>query len=205
MLKISVLGASGRMGQAILKYVVEAKDLELVGALTELSDSALGRDAGDSAGLGSLGVELSDNRTQVLEEADVAIDFTLPTATQANLSACVECGTALVIGTTGLEEKDFQSMREAARQIPLVYGRNMSVGVNVFMDLVGRAAKALGEEYDAEILERVEKGAKAIESLEEALASDEDGAAKGATKIRVAFSSAHADFRERVKYVRGFG
>ncbi len=60
-------------------------------------------------------------------------------------------------------------------------------------------------EYDAEILERVEKGAKAIGSLEEALASDEDGAAKGATKIRVAFSSAHADFRERVKYVRGFG
>ncbi len=153
MLKISVLGASGRMGQAVLKYVVEAKDLELVGALTELSDSALGRDAGDSAGLGSLGVELSDNRVQVLEEADVAIDFTLPTATQANLSACVECGTALVVGTTGLEEKDFQSMREAARQIPLVYGRNMSIGVNVFMDLVGRAAKALGEEYDVEILD----------------------------------------------------
>ena len=60
-------------------------------------------------------------------------------------------------------------------------------------------------EYDAKILERVEKGAKAIEALEEALASDENGAAKGATRIRVAFSSAHADFRERVKYVRGFG
>ncbi len=60
-------------------------------------------------------------------------------------------------------------------------------------------------EYDAMILERVEKGARAIEALEEALASDEKGAAKGATRIRVAFSSAHADFRERVKYVRGFG
>lgn len=60
-------------------------------------------------------------------------------------------------------------------------------------------------EYDANILEQIEKGAKAIEALEEAIASDESGAAKGATKIRVAFSSAHADFRERVKYVRGFG
>ena len=60
-------------------------------------------------------------------------------------------------------------------------------------------------EYDAKILERVEKGAKAIEALEEALASDENGAAKGATRIRVAFSSAHGDFRERVKYIRGLG
>ena len=60
-------------------------------------------------------------------------------------------------------------------------------------------------EYDARILEQVEKGAKAIEALEEAIASDESGAARGATKIRVAFSAAHSDFRERVKYVRGFG
>ena len=153
MLNVSILGASGRMGRSLLSCIAEDKNLRLVGALTESSDPALGQDAGVSAGLGSLGVSLLDNRTHVLEKAEVAIDFTLPEATKANLAACVDSGTALVIGTTGLEEENFKSLREATRQIPLVYGRNMSVGVNVFMDLVRRAAKALGEEYDAEILD----------------------------------------------------
>jgi len=153
MLNVSILGASGRMGRSLLSCIAEDKNLRLVGALTESSDPALGQDAGVSAGLGSLGVSLLDNRTHVLEKAEVAIDFTLPEATKANLAACVDSGTALVIGTTGLEEEGFKSLREATRQIPLVYGRNMSVGVNVFMDLVRRAAKALGEEYDAEILD----------------------------------------------------
>ena len=153
MLNVSVLGASGRMGRSLLSCIAEDKNLRLVGALTESSDPALGQDAGVSAGLGSLDVSLLDDRTHVLEKAEVAIDFTLPEATKANLAACVDSGTALVIGTTGLEEEGFKSLREATRQIPLVYGRNMSVGVNVFMDLVRRAAKALGEEYDTEILD----------------------------------------------------
>lgn len=153
MLNVSVLGASGRMGRSLLACITENKDFRLVGALTEPSDPALGQDAGVSAGLESLGVLLLDNRTQVLEKAEVAIDFTLPGATRANLAACVDSKTALVIGTTGLGEEDFKSLREVAGQIPLVYGRNMSIGVNVFMDLVRRAARALGEEYDAEILD----------------------------------------------------
>ena len=153
MLNVSVLGASGRMGRSLLECIAEDKDLRLVGALTEPSDPEVGKDAGISAGLGSLGVSLLDNRTDVLEAAEVAIDFTLPEATQANVAACIDSGTALVIGTTGLEEEDVKSLREASGRIPLVYGRNMSVGVNVFMDLVRRAARALGEEYDAEILD----------------------------------------------------
>ena len=153
MLNVSVLGASGRMGRSLLECIAEDKDLRLVGALTEPSDPEVGKDAGISAGLGSFGVSLLDNRTDVLETAEVAIDFTLPEATQANVAACVDSGTALVIGTTGLEEEDVKSLKEASGRIPLVYGRNMSVGVNVFMDLVRRAARALGEEYDAEILD----------------------------------------------------
>jgi 4-hydroxy-tetrahydrodipicolinate reductase len=77
----------------------------------------------------------------------------MPAALEANLRACAEIGTAIVIGTTGLEAKHFEAMRTTAQEIPLVYGRNMSVGVNVFMDLVARAAALLGEEYDVEILE----------------------------------------------------
>ena len=153
MLKVAVLGASGRMGQAVLGCLEESEDLQAVGALTEQSDLALGRDAGENAGLVPLGIPLTDDRAQALHDAQVAIDFTLPTAMEANIRACVESGTALVIGTTGLEARHHDSMEAAANQIPLVYGRNMSVGVNVFMDLVRRAAEVLGEDYDVEIIE----------------------------------------------------
>jgi 4-hydroxy-tetrahydrodipicolinate reductase len=141
------------MGRTVLSCITAAGDLSVAGAVTETGDPGLGRDAGEAAGLGSVGVPLTDDRMQGLHNAQVAIDFTLPQATQANLRACVESGTALVIGTTGLEAKHLRAMEEAGQHIPLVYGRNMSVGVNVFLSLVRRAAKVLGEEYDAEILE----------------------------------------------------
>ena len=99
------------------------------------------------------GVPLTDERSQGLHAAQVAIDFTLPAVTEANLRACVEHGAAIVIGTTGLEQRQQKAMEKAAHEIPIVYGRNMSVGVNVFMELVARAAKALGDGYDVEIAE----------------------------------------------------
>src|SRR5690606_26966637 len=83
----------------------------------------------------------------------VAIDFTLPAALDANVKACVAHGTALVIGTTGLEPRHFTTLERAAHQIPIVYGRNMSVGVNLFMEMVAQAALALGDDYDIEIVE----------------------------------------------------
>ncbi len=153
MLKVAVLGASGRMGKAILSCLTEADDLTLVGAVTEPGDPALGDDAGELAGVGTLGVPLTDDRAQGLHGAQVAIDFTLPAAVEANVRACVDHGAALVVGTTGLAEQQLKTLETAAQEIPLVYARNMSVGVNVFMDLVSRAAAALGGDYDVEILE----------------------------------------------------
>lgn len=153
MLKIAVLGATGRMGRAILARVADGEDLKLIGAVTRPGDSALGRDAAELADVAPFGVPITDDRTQALHGAQVAIDFTLPAALEANVQACVEHGTALVVGTTGLEDRHHEAMQRAAREIPLVYGRNMSVGVNVFMDLVSRAAHLLEEDYDAEIVE----------------------------------------------------
>ena len=153
MLKIAVLGASGRMGRAVLRCITESDDLEVVGAVTESTDSAIGCDAGEASGLGSLGIPLTDDRKKGLHEADAAIDFTLPSATEENIRACVKAGVALVIGTTGLETPQLKAMETGAEEIPLVYGRNMSIGMNVFMDLVSRATGALGEDYDVEIIE----------------------------------------------------
>jgi 4-hydroxy-tetrahydrodipicolinate reductase len=152
-LKVAVLGAAGRMGRAVLGCIFEADDLKLVGAVTETGDALLGRDAGELVGAASVGVPLTDERSHGLNGAQVAVDFTLPTVTEANLRACVERGAALVIGTTGLEERHHKAMQKAAHEIPIVYARNMSIGVNVFMELVARAAKALGDGYDVEIAE----------------------------------------------------
>jgi 4-hydroxy-tetrahydrodipicolinate reductase len=153
LLKVAVLGAAGRMGRTVLGCIVEADDLTLAGALTEPNDQLLGRDAGELIGAAALGVPLTDDRSQGLHGSQVAVDFTLPSATEANLRACVEIGSALVIGTTGLEARQIKAMEQAAHEIPIVYARNMSVGVNVFIELVARATKALGDGYDVEILE----------------------------------------------------
>jgi 4-hydroxy-tetrahydrodipicolinate reductase len=153
LVKIAVLGDAGRMGRAVLSCIFEASDLKLVGAVTETGDALLGRDAGELVGGAAAGVPLTDERSHGLHAAQVAVDFTLPAVTEANLRACVEHGTALVIGTTGLDDRQLQAMQKAAHEIPIVYARNMSVGVNVFMELVARAAKALGDGYDVEIAE----------------------------------------------------
>jgi len=108
---------------------------------------------GEYAGLAPLGVPLTDDRAQALHRARVAIDFTLPVALEANLHACRQSGTPIVVGTTGLSPQQETLLEQASREIPVVYGRNMSVAKNVFIHFVGQAASALGEDYDVEIIE----------------------------------------------------
>lgn len=203
-LRVAVLGASGRMGHAVLRCLVESGDLEVSGVITESSDPELGRDAGEVCGLGSLGVPLTDDRAQGLHEAHVAIDFTLPSATEANVRACVESGTALVVGTTGLELKQLKAIETGATEIPLVYGRNMSVGVNVFMDLVGRAAKALGEDYDVEITEAHHRQKVDAPSGTALALGERVAAAKGHRLEDVAVYERHGQIGPRVPGTIGF-
>jgi 4-hydroxy-tetrahydrodipicolinate reductase len=153
LLKVAVLGAAGRMGRAVLSCVFEADDLELAGALTEPGDALLGHDVGELADGEPRGIPLTDDAQQAVHGAQAAIDFTMPRATESNLRACAASGTALVVGTTGLETRQLKAIEQAAHEIPIVYSRNLSVGVNVFMELVARAAKALGDGYDVEISE----------------------------------------------------
>jgi 4-hydroxy-tetrahydrodipicolinate reductase len=153
LVKVAMLGASGRMGRAILSCIAELPDVRLVGAVTQAEDPLIGRDAGEAGGLESFGVPLTEDRERALHGAQVAIDFTLPAALDANVAACVAHGTALVVGTTGLEPAHFATLERAAQRIPIVYGRNMSVGVNLFLELVAQAALALGDDYDVEVIE----------------------------------------------------
>jgi 4-hydroxy-tetrahydrodipicolinate reductase len=153
MLRIAVLGATGRMGQTLTRLIAENDALELVGAATEPGHASIGEDAGLVAGVSSLAVAVTDDIKKAVAGSQVAIDFTLPEAATENLAACVDRKVAMVMGTTGLSAAQQQALADAARHIGMVYGRNMSVGVNVLTALVGLAAKALGADYDVEISE----------------------------------------------------
>jgi len=148
-----VLGATGRMGATIIRLVAGSSDLELSGAATEAGHPALGQDAGCVAGTGETGIPVTASVATAITGAQVVIDFTSAAAAGANIEACVAEGCALVMGTTGLADQQQAMLRQASRSIPIVYGRNMSVGVLVLTALAREAARLLGSEADIEIVE----------------------------------------------------
>jgi 4-hydroxy-tetrahydrodipicolinate reductase len=153
MLNVAMLGASGRMGRAIVPLVAEAADLRLSGALAAPGDPAVGQDAGVLAGIAPLAVTVSGDPAVALQGAQVAIDFTLPGVSVGNARLCRERGCALVIGATGHDAAQCAEFQAIAAEIPIVLAPNMSLGVSLLLKLAELAARALDEQYDIEIFE----------------------------------------------------
>ena len=150
MLRIGISGAVGRMGRRLVALVNEAGDMELAAALECDGHPDLGRDAGEVAGVGVLGVAVAGSLDV---KPDVLIDFTAPGPTLARAKACAEAGVAMVVGTTGMSDEQVTELRDVAGKIACVFAPNMSVGVNVLAKLVRSAAQALGDDFDIEIIE----------------------------------------------------
>jgi len=146
--KLVVAGAGGRMGRVLIEMVLRSADLELAAALEAPGNPLIGRDAGELVGQPN-GVRITSGFTG----GDCLIDFTRPDGVLANLEQCVAKGVRMVIGTTGLSERHNALVAEAAKRIAIVQAPNMSAGVNVAITLAERAARALGEGYDVEIIE----------------------------------------------------
>ncbi|MEO8445385.1 MAG: 4-hydroxy-tetrahydrodipicolinate reductase [Gammaproteobacteria bacterium] len=153
MARVTVLGASGRMGTALIRLIAGSGEHQLVGALAETGDPALGRDAGQFAGVDPLGVQIVADLVGALRNCEVAIDFTAPQAAERHAAACAAGGHALVLGTTGLQEAQVAALRAAAGRIPVLHARNMSLGITVLTELVRQAVTLLGPEFDVEITE----------------------------------------------------
>jgi len=141
------------MGTAVIRLVADSSDCTLSGASTEPGHARLGDDAGLVAGVRRLDVPLRDSAAAAVAGCDVAIDFSAASATRSHLAACLAARCGLVLGTTGLAAGDQRALEEAAGAIPVVYGRNMSIGVLVFTELARLAARLLGPEADIEITE----------------------------------------------------
>lgn len=151
--RIAVAGVNGRMGRVLVEATVQNPDATLGAALVRPGSQLVGQDAGQLAGVGALNCAIQDELARVYPDFDVLIDFTSIEATLANLAVCRAHGRAIVIGTTGFSPEQKAMLADAARDIPVVFAPNMSIGVNVLLGVVAQTARLLGEGYDAEIIE----------------------------------------------------
>jgi 4-hydroxy-tetrahydrodipicolinate reductase len=149
--KLVVVGAAGRMGRRIIALAVESGGFDIVGAVESEGHPDIGKDAGLLAGAGPVNVKLAD---EFPETGEVAVDFSQPEAADKTIDYCIDNEVALVSGTTGLSEQQRGKFKAACEKIPVIYGTNMSVGMNVLFNLVGKVAAMLGDEYDIEIIEQ---------------------------------------------------
>lgn len=153
MTRVAVIGAAGRMGKTLIEAISQAEGAVLAAAIERPESSLIGADAGELAGVGRLGILVSGDLQGVLDQFDVLIDFTHPSTTLINLALCREAGKAMVIGTTGFTDAQKGLISEAAREIPIVFAPNFSVGVNLCLKLLDMAARVMGEEADIEVIE----------------------------------------------------
>ena len=152
-IRLAIVGAAGRMGRQLIQAAQEADGVCLGAALVREGSSLVGVDAGELAGTGTTGVRISDNLEGVVNDFDVLIDFTRPEGTLAYLDFCRQHQKAMVIGTTGLDDSAKAAIKEASQEIAIVFAANFSVGVNLVLKLLEKAAKVMGDYADIEIVE----------------------------------------------------
>ena len=151
MTRIAIAGVAGRMGRNLVIACHETEGVELTQGLEHAQSPALGSDAGVLAGIAANGVTVSAE----LDAAafDILIDFTHPSVTTRNVDFCRQHGRKMVIGTTGCDAALEQKLEDAGKDIAIVYAPNMSVGVNLCLQLLDMAARVLGDEVDIEVIE----------------------------------------------------
>ncbi|MBP1851707.1 4-hydroxy-tetrahydrodipicolinate reductase [Rhizobium halophytocola] len=153
-MKLVVVGASGRMGQALIRIIHEAEGTVLHAAVERPGAAAIGRDAGEIAGLGPIGITVTDDPLAAFLAADGVIDFTAPAASVEFAALAAQARIVHVIGTTGCSPDDEAKFEAAGRHARVVKSGNMSLGVNLLSVLVKQAAKALDAAgWDIEVLE----------------------------------------------------
>ena len=141
MVKIIMHGCNGKMGQVIRGLLEADKEAELVAGIDLFDD-----------GKNPFPVFTDIGECDV--EADCLVDFSTAGAVERMLDYCVERKLPCVLCTTGLGEEQLKKAEKAADSIPLLRSANMSLGINVLLELVKKAASVLGDGYDIEIVER---------------------------------------------------
>ncbi|KZM50832.1 4-hydroxy-tetrahydrodipicolinate reductase [Labrenzia sp. OB1] len=152
-IRLVVVGAGGRMGRALTRAATENAGTEIVAAVAREGAEVLGQDIGDLAGVGALGVPVTDDPLTAFAKADGVLDFTAPAASLWFAELAAQARIVHVIGTTGWAEGEDEPLHAAARHARIVKSGNMSLGVNLLANLVRKAAAALDTDFDIEVLE----------------------------------------------------
>jgi len=150
---VIVCGAAGRMGKLLVSVIHEHAETRLVGAVEMPEHWALGKDAGEVAGIGAIGVKVTADYAALATPDTVTLDFTLPGAALKHLLIAAASGAAIVIGTTGFSAEQRAEAEKIAPQTRALIAPNMSVGVNVLLKVVADVAKILQDGFDPEIME----------------------------------------------------
>ena len=153
MVRVAVVGASGRMGLCLLKAALAAENAELTVAVSRPESLAIGKDAGELAGVAAAGITVGDDLAALTDRFDVLIDFTRPDASMNYIDICRQAGKKVVIGTTGYNEAQKAAIAETAQDVPIVIAPNFSVGVNLSLKLLEMTAKVMGDYTDIEVIE----------------------------------------------------
>ncbi len=152
-IKIGVMGAAGRMGRELVRAVTQQQGCVVSGGTEPAGSDMIGRDIGELAGIGTLGIGVSDDARAVIEAADAILDFTAPAASVGFARLAGEGGTVHVMGSTGFSGDDEAAIAEAAKKAVIIKAGNMSLGVNLIVEMTRKIAAALDEDFDIEVLE----------------------------------------------------
>jgi len=152
-MKVGIVGCAGRMGRMVIAEVLATPGLSLAGGSEQPISASVGQDVAAQAGFDPAGVFVGDDAAALFKAADVVVDFTQPAATLGHARLAAKTGTALVIGTTGLERKHLDALKKASKKAVIVQAANMSAAVNLLLGLTEQAAAALGPDFDIEIVE----------------------------------------------------
>jgi len=151
--RVAIVGVSGRMGQCLVKATKMSDSVVLTAGVSRPESPSVGKDVGELAMMGKLGIPVVSDLSQVADDFDVVIDFTRPEPSVEFIEICRKAGKSIVIGTTGYTEAQKATIADAAKQIPLVLAPNMSVGVNLSFKMLELAAKVMGDYTDIEVIE----------------------------------------------------
>ncbi len=150
---IVIAGASGRMGQMLVRSVVESGEWQLVGVLERPGHDWIGQDIGTAMGGQALGALVWDDPLEPMAKARAVVDFTAPEATIALSHTAAQARAAHIIGTTGMTDDQIAQLEPASRHCAIVRAGNMSLGVNLLVTLTKQVAAALDEDFDIEVIE----------------------------------------------------
>lgn len=151
-INVGISGAAGRMGRRLVALTIGDSELELGAALDSTSSPFLGADAGSLAGEGEAGISITGDLEQ---DVDVIIDFSVPAGAERATKLCHSKRIPLVMATTGMDDRQEELIREASRDIPIVWAPSMSMAVNLTMKLAAMTAQTLKDaDPDVEIIER---------------------------------------------------